>query len=134
MFGKGMTKKSIADKYNCSITTVALWLPEDDTLRKLKFKPRVKKVVCHKCNAFIQGHRRCKSCTSLIHGEIDYCDWCIARLTLNKENIIKTTLVYSVSIIYAVESKESKEWLQYNKKEWGDSRTLKDKEDGTSQC
>lgn len=63
------TKISLADKFNCSITTIALWIPIDDTERMKKFYLKKPEQVCKQCGVTYKEHKRCKICTILLHNK-----------------------------------------------------------------
>lgn len=63
-----LTKTELAKRFNCSITTIALWLPIESKYRdfKLNFNKKHKNI-CKKCNEPIKTHKKCKYCTILLH-------------------------------------------------------------------
>jgi len=68
LFSSGNYKKiDLAKKYNCSITTIALWLPLSNKDRYKKFKSGLSCKLCYKCNEPTKTHKRCNNCTILLH-------------------------------------------------------------------
>lgn len=66
-----ITKTRLAEIYHCSVTTIALWLPKNDKLRREKFSPKAP-THCYKCHEKLLGHERCTNCEILLHNGIDY--------------------------------------------------------------
>lgn len=69
------TKLRLSQIYNCSITTIALWLPKRSKYRTLKLKSNSKRdiMVCYKCGEDIKNHKRCPLCTILLHNNTCSC-------------------------------------------------------------
>lgn len=65
------TRTELAKKFNCSVTTVCLWLPESPQIRINKFRPRIRSKQCYKCGEELKNHPKCKRCEILLHGECD---------------------------------------------------------------
>lgn len=75
MYSTGMyTKIGLAKKFNCSETTIRLWLPKEDTDREKKFRSQKILPICYKCNEFILTHKRCEYCTILLHNKPCTCN------------------------------------------------------------
>ena len=68
------TKKAIGEMFNVSITTIALWLPIDNSKRLVKFNSyTLNNKLCKKCNEPLITHKRCEHCTILLHDNICDC-------------------------------------------------------------
>lgn len=65
---RNYTKSEIARLYECSVTTVCLWLNPDEQVRISKFQIRRKKNTCL-CGQKLKKHVRCKVCGLLIHNK-----------------------------------------------------------------
>lgn len=76
LFNSGLyTKSELARMYDCSQTTIALWLPEISIYREYKLTIRNKKPTnCYKCGELLETHRTCKWCTILLHDKPCICD------------------------------------------------------------
>jgi hypothetical protein len=69
------TKKQLSEMYNCSQTTIALWLPEISVYREYKFSLRTQRPKnCYKCGELLETHKTCKWCTILLHDKPCICD------------------------------------------------------------
>lgn len=61
-------KKELANMYNVSQPTIALWLPETSSFRDWKIHLRRERItICSKCGVSIKVHPRCSTCTILLH-------------------------------------------------------------------
>lgn len=79
LFNSGLySKKQLAEMYNCSQTTIALWLPVYSEYREVKIHiKRIKPKNCVKCDLPYEGHKRCIECTAYIHTIHDECEYCL---------------------------------------------------------
>lgn len=69
LFKSGLyNKKQLAEMYQCSEPTIALWIPEISPDREFKIHlKRERKIICIKCGISIKTHKRCPLCTILLH-------------------------------------------------------------------
>lgn len=60
------TKTSLAQKYQCSVTTICLWIDKNGQARAEKFKSRPLERFCD-CGKLNTGHRKCQCCRKKLH-------------------------------------------------------------------
>lgn len=69
------TKTELANKFHCTITTIALWLPIEEEVRLNKFHSNKKhEPLCKRCGKQLKTHLRCALCTRLLHNNDKCCE------------------------------------------------------------